>query len=77
MFVLCLARRYKFLFHIYLLLLAGAVSSCMVPNPYVALVNLGLSPRKNVNSKCSDGGYDRHLCGQRLVPPQVRGRRSR
>ena len=36
--VLCLARRYKCLFHISLLPLAGAVSSRMVPYPYVALV---------------------------------------
>ena len=35
---LCLARRYKFLFHIYFLSLAGAVSSRMVPYPFVAVV---------------------------------------
>ena len=46
MFVLCLARRYKFLFHIYLLPLAGAVSSRMFPYPYVALVSQDLSPRE-------------------------------
>ena len=46
MFVLCLARRYKFLLHIYLLPLAGAVSSRMVPYPFVALVSVTLSPRE-------------------------------
>ena len=45
-FVLCLARRYKFLFHIYLLPLTGAVSSLMVPYPFVALVSLDLSSRE-------------------------------
>ena len=53
--------------------LAGAVYSRMVPYPYVALVSLTLSPRERTttqNSRMVRRGYDRHLHGQRLVPPE-------
>ena len=43
-FLSCLAHRYKILISIYLLPLAGAFYSRMVPYPYVALVSLDLSP---------------------------------
>ena len=60
------SARYKFLFHICLLPLAGAVSSRMVPYPYVAL-----SPSVTGASLCVPADRAR-LLGLTLYPKRLR-----